>query len=95
MKVSIENIEKMKQYINTVLNYYKVDTTNKIDENQYFFVWGKVSDSIRYQDSNRNVLKIDDKRIFEYDPNFNYYIDGTNDKSLFTALKSVFNSLNK
>ena len=34
MKVSIENIEKMKQYINTVLNYYKVDTTNKIDENQ-------------------------------------------------------------
>ena len=95
MKVSSENLNKMNSLINKLANHYKIDLSTINNVNDYYFLWCRVSDNIRYSDDNGNVIKLaDGSRLFEQNESHKFYVDNTNDTTIMTALKEIM-KLNK
>lgn len=58
-----------------------------------FLIWNKVTQNIKFDNNNANVLSIDGVRMFEQNDTFDFYVDGSNDDTIETALKYIFKNL--
>lgn len=97
MKVSKQSLEFMATHITTFLTNVAKQPLDKeyfkaggLDVAQKHHIWAMVSNNIKFSDNNANVLTVNGKRMFEHNPNFDFYVDGTNDKTIQTALDYVF-----
>ena len=98
MKVTNESLKIIIDICQKVVNFYRDEMKinldlSKLTESEMNFIYFKGYCSIQYEDNNPNVLKINDKRLFEYNPNFKYYQCDTNDNTLNTAIKQAFKSI--
>lgn len=97
MKVTKEIYLQMKKDLKIVLDHYlyvhNVNfNTGDIPESTYFNLWHIVYSNRRYE-LNPNIIFVNDKRLLEYNPEFEYYPCNTNDNTLYTALKKATDEL--
>ena len=101
MKATKTQQEKIKEIVTKTLDYYikkqnkkrseiieaiKKDTLNLGLKQIYFNGFC----SIKFNDENINVLKLEDgQRLFNYDSNFDYYLGNLNDDNVNTVLNIV------
>ena len=103
MKVTEQNLQFMKQSIIRLLDYYSDYKNIQVSKNDIenlstsskFALWGQVSNNIKFDNNNANVFFTNEKRLFNQNENFDFYIDNTNDKTLETALNEVFKRILK
>ena len=98
MKVSKQNLELMSNCITVMLqNIVKAPFTKadieQLDISTKYSLWAKVVHNHKFDNNNGNVLTVNGKRMFEHNPNFEFYLDGTNDKTIETALDYVFTKM--
>ena len=97
MKATNEQKETIKKIVLKTLDYYII----KQNKNRSEIIAGiKNSDlqqiylngvcSIRFNDDNINVLRLEDgQRLFAHDSNFDYYLGNLNDSHVNTVLNSI------
>lgn len=101
MKATTEQQKTIKEIVLKTLDYYiakqnknrskiieaiKKDTLN-LDLKQIYL---NGVCSIRFNDENINVLKLEDgQRLFNYDSNFDYYLGNLNDDNVNSVLNSI------
>ena len=98
MLVDNESLNAMQQDIEVVLNYFEEKNGAKYDVSTFdvatkHAIWAKVANNKRYDDDNGNVFFFEGKRLFKQNKNFDFYICGTNDKTIKTALDKVFSKI--
>ena len=99
MKIDNAILQRMKEDITILLEHYDyIDYVMKagFNEGKMFQTWHKVYASIKYGDDNQNVAKkADGTRLFKRNPEYNYYPCDTNDNTLSTGLKKIFDLISK
>jgi hypothetical protein len=101
MKISNEVFEQIKKDIEKLFQYYNLMNLNyeKLDSKDFFNTWHRLYINI-YSPTECNIngkLEINPnidflpngQRLFEYNPNFEFYPCNTNDSTLLTALKKA------
>ena len=101
MKISNEVFEQMKKDIEKLFQYHNLINIefSKLDSKDLYNTWHRLYTNIYSPTECRINGKLEintnidflpnGKRLFEYNPKFEYYPCDTNDSSLLTALKKV------
>ena len=97
MKATNEQQKTIKEIVIKTLNYYiKKQNKNRSEiieaiknsDLQHIYLNGVCS--IKFNDDNINVLKLEDgERLFTQDSNFDYYLDNLNDAHVNTVLNII------
>ena len=97
MKATNEQKETIKKIVLKTLDYYiKKQNKNRSEiiagiknlDLQQIYLNGVCS--IRFNDDNINVLKLEDgQRLFDYNSNFDYYLGNLNDNNVNSVLNSI------
>lgn len=99
MKVSKEQIQIMRNDIAVVVDYLKgqgkLTDAQLSDANVMYQIWGIVNSNRKFDDTNKNVIKVNGQRLLPQNEDHVFYIGDTNDTTIITALKEAFKHLPK
>ena len=95
MKVDNETLNFIINNLQQVVDYYRsekgmvinIADLSEAEKNHIYF---KAYCSIKYEDDNLNVAKVNGVRLFERNEDLQYHLCGTNDNTLATAINKAF-----